>query len=552
MTQRSIALAACIVILGLYLSAVALFAGRPMHYDENEYLHASWMMAAGKRLYVDFFEDHPPHLFQLLNVIRPGGDLYAVDVRAWAQRARWLAGLCGMAAGIAVMLFAWRATRSPAAAVVAGAVVFSGAQMWTRGLADVRAEAPTLALFWVGALLVAWSGEVTSASAIRHGVGLGLIVIADAWNPKWPIASIVVGIAFLHFVVRAFRRQARAALVSLGIAAGFAVVAIAPILAAASLRDYVFFNFTLKSKVYAAFETFDWMLLHFRKYPFASTMDAHVRPWMMIAALVFVAAALAIPRVRAQFDLRASLIGIGLLVAALLEIRFVYPYPLLWAQYLVMAVCGAAVVYAMVPAVIEALVPRSRGLISMAALVLALAGASYKLVKLDRAAIAGAPRWDVYWARLQHIRDNTRPGETVWISPPRHPVAVMDASYYWYSFREAVPYAIKYASATADSPLPPVRRADLPPCRLATNTRFIELSSWINYLDACACAEQLAGRVVPSPHFGIFEVPRDGAKPPTTPRWFAESASVWPHLCQTRGFAGTDAEFEFRARQTLK
>ena len=183
--MRRIALIAAAAILLLQVLAVAGMAGRPLHYDENEYLHASWLMAAGKTIYRDFFEDHPPHLGLFLHAVMPGGEPRAIDVRAWAVRSRILTGAFGTLAVAAVMLFAWRMTRAPAAPVVAAATLLASSQIWARGLADIRAEAPTLALFWSGIVLLTWSAEASRAQALRASTGIGLMFFATVWNPKW-------------------------------------------------------------------------------------------------------------------------------------------------------------------------------------------------------------------------------------------------------------------------------------------------------------------------------------------------------------------------------
>jgi hypothetical protein len=164
---RTLALIAAAAILVLQLLAVHGLAGRPLHYDENEYMHASWLMAAGKHIYRDFFEDHPPHLALMLHGVLPRvdqqTDLLQTDVRQWTIHARQVSGAFGAIAVGAVMLFAWRMTRAPAAPIVVAATLLASSQIWARGLADIRAEAPTLALFWVGVVLLTWSAEATLA-----------------------------------------------------------------------------------------------------------------------------------------------------------------------------------------------------------------------------------------------------------------------------------------------------------------------------------------------------------------------------------------------------
>jgi hypothetical protein len=565
--SRVAAIVSLTVMLILYVSTIVLLIDRPMHYDENEYLHASWMVSAGKRLYVDFYEDHPPHFFKFVSLVRPDAtSLQEVDVRSWVHRARALCGFSGLVAMAAIALFAWRATRSSVAGAIAFAVLVAGPQMWARGLADIRSEPPTLAIFWLGALLIAWDDESTVRNALRHGVGVGLIALAAAWNPKWPLESLVIGFAFLGFVIRCSRASRRLPLIAFASATPFGVAAFIPIVTMTSISNYVFFNFTLKSKTYDSFARLGWMTRFFAAHPFWREMDAHVRPPFLITALLALTLALASRPVRVRITggtPRAAILAAMLLGASLLEIRFVYPYPRLWAQYLVMAVCGAAVVYAILLHTLAALSPAQlfrgfplREVISLAALLVATLGACAFMWRIDHVAIAGQSASSRYWARLIDVRQRVPPGQSVWMSPPRHPVTVPDASYYWYSFREAAPLAISYKSTHPEAPLPAISSRDLPPCQVASgrarDLSLIELSSWVADLDVCDCAESSvsSGRIRPSPHFGIFGMAETGAA--RTPVWFEDGAQIWSHLCSFRGFDGLDADFERLARRRAR
>jgi hypothetical protein len=509
---RRIALIAAAAILLLQMLAVAGLAGRPLHYDENEYLHASWLMAAGRTIYRDFFEDHPPHLGLLLHAVMPGGDLHAIDVRAWAVRSRVWTGAFGTLAVAMVMLFAWRMTRAPAAPLVAGATLLASSQLWSRGLADIRAEAPTLALFWSGIVLLTWSVAASRAQAWRAGAGIGLMFFAAVWNPKWPLESALAGAYFLWWLWRSRRFEA------LGPAALIAFVAVLPLFTVTTFRDYLFFNFQLKGEVVDEFLLNPWIVRFFEQFPVWTTAAPQHRWWWIVAAIVLGAIGTWSRERRAEArptSARLAWIALALATSALLEFRFVYPYPYLWAQYLVMVATTAALAYALLSALLPERVQ----------LVVFVAAMIWAIVPLQRKAFGndGGAR---YWATQRAIQTSLRPGETVWISPPRHPVAALDASYYWYNFRESAPLAIGRAQRHPEF-LPPLRFEELPPCHL--RARYVEIGDWIPYLEGvCRCVERNHARLSPTPALGIFEV--DG--PRREVPWHQRTYGLWTDLCR--------------------
>ncbi|HVG22997.1 MAG TPA: hypothetical protein VND45_02485 [Thermoanaerobaculia bacterium] len=506
--MRRIALVAAAAIVVLQLLAVAGMAGRPLHYDENEYLHASWLMAAGKTLYRDFFEDHPPHLFLFLHAVMPGGELRAIDVHAWAVRARILSGAFGTLTVAMVMLYAWRMTRAPAAPLVAAATLLISSQIWARGLADIRAEPPTLALFWSGIVLLTWSIDATRAQALRAGTGIGLMFFATVWNPKWPLECALAGAYFLWLLWRTRRFEA---LLPAGI---IAAVALLPLFTVTTFRDYLFFNFRLKSEVVGEFTSNPWIVRFFRQMPVWTSAAPQHRWWWVVLAIALGAIGL---RVRRIAEPRLGWIALALAASALVEFRFVYPYPYLWAQYLVMIATSAALAYAL----IAALLPERVQLVVLVAAVIAA------IVPLQRKAFSATPRATArYWATQLALQTTLRPDDTVWISPPRHPVAAFDASYYWYNFRESAPSAIRAAARHPDF-LPRVGFADLPPCHL--RARYVEVGDWVPFLDGvCGCVERNQARLSPTPALAIFEV--DG--PPRRTAWYERTRGLWSDLCR--------------------
>lgn len=514
--MRALAIAAAAAILACHLLGVYALAGRPMHYDENEYMHASWLMAAGKQIYRDFFEDHPPHLGIVLQSVRPAGDLHAIDVRAWTIRARLLSGAFGTLAVLAIMLFAWRMTRSPAAPVVAAAMLLASPQIWSRGLTDVRAEAFTLALFWCGVVLLTWSAPPSLEQSLRAGIGIGLLFFANVWNPKWPLEGALMGALYLHLLWRA-RRQRRWLAAAIAPAVLIAAVAMLPLFTVTTFRDFFFFNFRFKAAVVADFASNPWIVRLFEQFPVWATAAPQHRWWIIAPALVLAAISV---RMRRD-ERRLAWIAIALSVCALVEVRFVYPYPYLWAQYLVMVATTASLVYALIAA-------HSR-VVSYVAIAAATLFALVGLQPLAASVFADTPpSWTKYWTGLSAMQASLAPGETVWISPPRHPVAALDASYYWYNFRESVPSMIRAREKHPEF-IPPIGFRDLPPCRLSA--RYVELGDWMPFLDGvCRCGESAfnGGSLAPTPSLGIFEVTAEKRDEP----WLRRTRSLWSDLCR--------------------
>jgi hypothetical protein len=617
---RIVALIVAAAILLLHVAAVFAVLDRPMHYDENEYLHASWLMAAGKRIYVDFFEDHPPHLFVLLQAVMPGGDPHTIDVLDWTRRARLLSALFGTTAVAMVMLFAWRATRDPAAAAVAAAMLLSSPRVWARGLSDIRAEAPTLALFWVGVVLLTWSTEGRRSQALRAGLGIGLLFFVAVWNPKWPLESAVMGIYFLWYLGRLWNAGRPLVAHALWPALVLAVLAFVPILATARFSDYILFIARLKAGTAEAFANAEWVKQSFARAPLWTTIEPQFRWGWVAGALVLVVTALCVSSIRSVWtsgERRFRLIAVALTVAALLEIRFLYPYPYVWAQYLMLLATASAVLYPVVFSAIGAMVRSLAGerpavklvwIFVLAALSIGLtaivalpmleqrAGSlmwwlcllaillawtptalavlfaatnaeTHGLPMLSAACAMGAmallglgpivaaglrpnAAWKGYWLRQADLQARTGREGTVFISPPRHPVAVFDAAYYWYSFKEAAPHAIRYRQEhPASTALPAFTFSDVPPCRIASNVRFVEAGSWAFDFDGtCRCVETAwrQRQLRPTEYVAIFETNADPRQPlsPRGMEWAAGTAPLWENLCSYRATFSDQRRFE--------
>ena len=617
---RIVALVVAAAILLLHVAAVFAVLDRPMHYDENEYLHASWLMAAGKRIYVDFFEDHPPHLFVLLQGVMPGGDPHTIDVLDWTRRARLVSALFGTLVVAMVMLFAWRATRDPAAVTVAAAMLLSSPRVWARGLSDIRAEAPTLALFWAGVVLLSWSTEARRSQALRAGIGIGLMFFAAVWNPKWPFESAVMGAYFLWYLVRLWNARRPLVVHALWPALVLAMLAFVPIMATARLSDFILFIVRLKAGTAEAFANAEWVKQSFARAPLWTTIEPQFRWWWVAGALATVAAASCIPAIRSAWtsgEQRFRLIAVALTAASLLEIRFLYPYPYVWAQYLMLYATASAVLYPVAFSAIAAMVRSLAGdrsvvklvwIFVMAALSIGLtvivalplleqrasslmwslcllaillawvptvlavlfaatnaetdglpmlaaacgmgAMALLGLGPIVAAGLRPNTAWKGYWSRQADLQARTGRDGTVFISPPRHPVAVFDAAYYWYSFKEAAPHAIRYRQAhPASTALPAFAFTDVPPCTIGPKVRFVEAGSWAFDFDGtCRCVEAAwrQRQLVPTEYVAIFETNADPRQPlaPRAMQWAEGTAPLWENLCSYGATFSDQRRFE--------
>ena len=96
--QSRVSAVALAILFALHLAAVGISANREPHVDETEYLHAAWLMAQGRQLYVDFFEHHSPFFFATLERLAPEGE--RVDAQPYFVRARWLCGSLGLIARV--------------------------------------------------------------------------------------------------------------------------------------------------------------------------------------------------------------------------------------------------------------------------------------------------------------------------------------------------------------------------------------------------------------------------------------------------------------------
>lgn len=438
-----------VLLLLSHVYAVIVRADREPHMDETEYLHASWLMANGGRLYETFFEHHSPFFFRILEPLAPGE---AADVVQYVTHARWLAGAFGL---VSLVSLAWILARAaPGSAPIAVAVLLATGPMWLRGFADVRAEVFALAFFFGGAAVALWTRRGWS------GIGVGLVAVSCLWNPKWPIACVAVGLLWLFRCEQRLRGIA-AALITTGF--GFGVLRLL-----VPFDTWWFFNFEVNRALARAVEDSQWALDTFFQggVPFLFVPEA-LSPWLLLPAALVVTGAFLIDRNVSR------IFPVALLAAAFLELRFVYPWPAIWSHYYLMwSVAGAATI-GMVPSSMQLIMMRRDLETRVATATSAVVGGTILLLALAHVVAVAPSRGDTapYWVSQKWLRERLRPGDVVWIEPTRHPISIRDAHYYWFSVGQMTSGAdILRKTDRGRRFLPPTD--DLPTCAPPPNLRF--------------------------------------------------------------------------------
>lgn len=466
-----------------HLLAVHGVLQRALDGDEAELLHAGWLMRAGLRLYRDFCEDHSPFLFTILQRMVPE----PWDAAAYISRARLFSGACGLLAAGAAAMLAYRISRGMLAPLVTLSALLASPWVWYRGLNDVRTDPPTILLFWLGALFLLGRWQSERLRLALAGIGIGLVALAAFWNPKWPLESLVLGVAYL-VVVRSARGVRN---VALAVIPPLACVAasITWIVATVPLRDYLFFSFRYNQLF------MEWFV---HQPMMTNESFGGGRPYMFcdpafrgIAPIAVIAAAVIIMRRRAPAGL------LVLAAAATVEIRFIYSYPNIWPQYYLMWSFIAACLYGITAAKLLDLASDRVAAAATIAVTIVCAIAVHTTMPISFTVNASPIR--------AYLQRKLRAGETVWMLPANHPIGVRDAGYYWFAMRDLTPFSIAYAAAhPGATPLPVMTESDLPVCRaergLQPDLRFVSGVDFVDRLpEARRCLERLiaSGRATP-------------------------------------------------------
>ncbi|HUP59007.1 MAG TPA: hypothetical protein VNA69_01160 [Thermoanaerobaculia bacterium] len=345
------------LVVAAHLAGVIGDIERPLHVDEAEYLHATWLMDQGRTIYRDFMQDHPPFLFQFMNLFNPreGGGIYPLlDIERWTAVGRIFAGLCGAIVLIAAAMLSYLATRNALAGLVALAFILQDPLIWQRGLADLRLDPFAMAMLWGGALLIAltFGREPRRSDALLSGSGIALVAAAALLNPKWPLESIVIGVVYLMTLWRLRRRGWSQVLLSLLPTAIVLAGAAAALWSVTTFAEYLYFTFQLKTgiqqhllsrNVYGLSDDVAWWTV-------IESSDVVI----VLACALLVLAARRWPIVREHVDVSRAMILVALCVASIAELPFFEPYTVMWAQYRVSYKVAAGVLYGIVVALLYA------------------------------------------------------------------------------------------------------------------------------------------------------------------------------------------------------
>ena len=485
---------AFVIFLHVWSSA-ALIARAPF-LDEVESLQAGVKMARGERPYKDFAEHHPPFVFAVLATFAPTTP--AGDIRAYVVGARILFAIFGGIALASAGSIMWMASRRIGAVILFLAFLLIDPSLWLRAFADVHAEAPSLALWWLGAALMLISFAEEKGSAILSGLGIGLIANACLWNPKWPVTSGVMGIVFLTRIVLHWRRRRGDAIMAAGVAIAALGVGLALLAALADFRDVA--GHVLGLSLALARWSKRLQAMHVNVTGAGPTIPwvycpPMFRPrYVLPAAAVIVVAIFRAPRAvhsRAVTALLLALIG-----TTLIEIRFFYPYPMPWVQYYILWSMAGAAILALLPQSIVALLSLVGSTANRVSILIPIVATVVAIV----AAVLMIPRStaqpDPYWRSAAYLRSRLSASDRVWVELARYPIGARDDNYYWFGFDTFVPVAIQYAQA-------PIGEEDLPPCRLERglepNLRFVAAAAQYRRLPvAAACFERLRTRAIVS------------------------------------------------------
>jgi hypothetical protein len=473
------------LLLVSHVYAVLVRADREPHMDETEYLHASWMMANGERLYETFFEHHSPFFFQIFVPLAPGEN---ADVKPYVTHARWLAGAFGLVSLLALGTILWRV--APMAAPIGIGLMLATGPMWLRGFADIRPEVFALAFFLAGTAIALRTRKAAG------GVGIGLVAISCLWNPKWPVACVAVGLIWLSLCDRRLRGIAAAAATT---AAGFLVLRLI-----VPFDTWWFFNFEVNRVLARAVGESQWVLDSFFKggVPFLYVPDAF-GPWLVVPAALLLIGAFAVSRNPSH------LLPVALLAAAFVELRFLYPWPGIWAHYYLMwAIAGAAVI-ASLPSAMTVLMQRAAVRTPLIRTVTLLVNSMLVLLVLAHVVAVAPTRGDAapYWVSQEWMRERLRPGERVWVEPTRHPISVKDAHYYWFSVGQMAGGADQLRQTERGRRfLPPP--APYPTCTQPPNLRFTLHPRRASLTEAAECLDRLiaAGRARKTTIFDVYEI----------------------------------------------
>jgi hypothetical protein len=210
---------------------------------------------------------------------------------------------------------------------------------------------------------------------------------------------------------------------------------------------------------------------------------------------------------------RLALLLVAFVIAGALELRFLYSYPRLWPQYFVMWGFSLAAAYGVV---LSAAPRRYRAWTIGANIVVFALFIGLTFLELSE------PVDQSDWKLQEAIMSNLLPGEGVWLQPQDCPFVAPAGSYYWYAYKDQVPFSLAYAhTKEGRSWLPHLTEAYLPPCRMldahlhglprgAVYVRYIDERNLQNLPQSAQCltaleAGKFAQRQGASPLFEVVK-----------------------------------------------
>jgi hypothetical protein len=479
----------------LIVQAIVVWRALPraIDHDEGEHLRAAAWMASGKTLYRDFAENHTPFLYMILSPLAPTSSDDVAATRHYVMVARTLSTIAGIAAVFCIAAIAFELTGDAMAVLLVLAALLATGWTWLRAVADVRSEPYTLLLFWAGALLIVRASTSSSRRAIlAAGAGIGLIAVADLWNPKWPLESLVILGLYAALLLRN-AKQRSSIVASVAIAVALPLVALCIALRVTTLRDLVFFSFTYAAAVsrwYRGAVT----ATSAGGFAFCPTW---LMPWFAIAAAVIVI-----------WRRRNFLFVLLLALATTIEVVFLYPYPHLWPQYLVMWACVIVLLYGVALEAIGNAIGNRPAVRAIVAAVIVIAFVAHEWQHVTTST------GETQWRTMADLQRRLGPGEAAWVRPEDLPAATSAGAYYWYAFDDQVPFSLAYArTAAASGFLPPLGDDDLPPCRIlrgidTMHVRLLDSRAVHNLPASKRCMAELLqlGTIRKIPGTPIYEV----------------------------------------------
>ncbi|MDQ3282446.1 MAG: hypothetical protein M3Q69_13680, partial [Acidobacteriota bacterium] len=112
-----------------------------------------------------------------------------------------------------------------------------------------------------------------------------------------------------------------------------------------------------------------------------------------------------------------------------------------------------------------------------------------------------------YWISQKYLREHLRPGERVWLEPPRHPISVRDAHYYWFSVGQMTSAARVLRQTPRGARYLP-SPDDFPVCTVPPQLRYTLDPRRVSLPIASQCMQRLAdsGRARRTVFFDVWEV----------------------------------------------